>query len=807
MIRNIIIPITLTIALGTSASACSGGGSVPVEARQDVLFRADAPAPRWVESFPLGNGRIGMMSDGATGRETVVLNEISTWTGSKDDADNPMALDSLGRIRELLFAGRNDEAQELMTRTFVCGGRGTRITEPYNTSFGQYQLFGNLIIDHKEAGEVSGYNRVLDLGSAVETVSYSRGGVKFTRQAFTARGADVGVLRITADKPDAIAFVLSLNRKSNVEMRPEWEPVVKADGCDLVYDVRLHSGQEGSPDVLPQGMKLAGRVRILLPQGGSIEVVNDSLSVQGAGEAIVLAAMNTDYRNPDPDALSLKQIEAAAALPFSSILEAHIADHRKFFDRVSLDLGHNPARESLTLKERLEAYDRDHDDPALVALYYQFGRYLLISTTREGSLPPNLQGMWANTIRTPWTGDYHLNINLQMNYWPAEKGNLPELVMPLVDWTEEQVESGRHTAQAFYGARGWTSHIRANVWEYTAPGDSPSWGATNTCAAWLCEHLYDHWLYTLDKDYLARIYPTMKEAALFFVDMLVEDPETHWLVTAPTTSPENSFLLPNGHKANACAGSTMDNQIVRELFTNTIAAAGILRTDAGFVKELEEKLARIQPTTIGEDGRIMEWLRPYGETDVHHRHVSHLYGLFPGNEISPLRTPELADAARKSLEVRGDESTGWSMAWKICFWARLHDGEHAWKLIGDLLHPAGTGAGTNYSRGGGSHANMFCVHPPFQIDGNFGGAAGIAEMLMQDDGGTIELIPALPDAWKTGSFHGLRAKGGLEVSAAWEDKKITWVQVKADTQAKINIVGLTSRPVKLRSGRTWEYRR
>ena len=270
MIRNIIIPITLTIALGTSACACSGGGSVPVESRQDVLFRADAPAPRWVESFPLGNGRIGMMSDGATGRETVVLNEISTWTGSKDDADNPMALDSLGRIRELLFAGRNDEAQELMTRTFVCGGRGTRITEPYNTSFGQYQLFGNLVIDHKEAGEVSGYSRVLDLGSAVETVSYSRGGVNFTRQAFTARGADVGVLRITADKPDAIAFVLSLNRKSNVEMRPEWEPVVKADGCDLVYDVRLHSGQEGSPDVLPQGMKLAGRVRILLPQGGSV---------------------------------------------------------------------------------------------------------------------------------------------------------------------------------------------------------------------------------------------------------------------------------------------------------------------------------------------------------------------------------------------------------------------------------------------------------------------------------------------------------------------------------------------------------
>ena len=425
----------------------------------------------------------------------------------------------------------------------------------------------------------------------------------------------------------------------------------------------------------------------------------------------------------------------------------------------------------------MHAFQEDQNDPSLGALYFQFGRYLLISSTRTGSLPPNLQGLWCNTINTPWNGDYHLNINFQMNHWPAEVTNLSELHLPMIEWTKQQVESGERTAKVFYNARGWVTHILGNVWEFTAPGEHPSWGATNTSAAWLCEHLFTHYQYTLDKEYLKEVYPVMKGAALFFTDMLVRDPRNNYLVTAPTTSPENGYRI-NGRVVSICAGSTMDNQIVRELFTNTIAAANILGIDSAFCQELADKRSRLMPTTIGKDGRILEWLEPYEEVEPHHRHVSHLYGLYPGNEISMEHTPELAEAARKTLEARGDKSTGWSMAWKINFWARLHDGDHAYKLLVDLLRPC-VEKTTNMVNGGGSYPNLFCAHPPFQIDGNYGGCAGIAEMLVQSQTGNIELLPALPTAWKTGSFKGLKVQGGGEVSAKWAEGKMTEAGLKA----------------------------
>lgn len=365
-----------------------------------------------------------------------------------------------------------------------------------------------------------------------------------------------------------------------------------------------------------------------------------------------------------------------------------------------------------------------------------------------------------------------------MNHWPAEVTNLSELHMPLIEWTKKQVASGERTAKAYYNARGWVTHILGNVWEFTAPGEHPSWGATNTSAAWLCEHLYQHYLYTKDTAYLADVYPTMRGAAQFFVDMLVEDPKSKYLVTAPTTSPENAYRLPNGNTVSICAGSTMDNQIIRELFTNTIASAEVLGTDSDFVKILAEKKARLMPTSIGKDGRIMEWLQEYEEVEPHHRHVSHLYGLYPGNEISLDKTPELAEAACKTLVTRGDESTGWSMAWKINFWARLHDGDHAWKLLTDLLRPC-VDTGTNMVDGGGTYPNLFCAHPPFQIDGNFGGCAGMAEMLLQSQNGCIEVLPAVPAAWPNGSFSGLKARGGAEVSAEWKNGKVEVMRVKA----------------------------
>ena len=366
-----------------------------------------------------------------------------------------------------------------------------------------------------------------------------------------------------------------------------------------------------------------------------------------------------------------------------------------------------------------------------------------------------------------------------MNLWPAEVTNLPELHLPMIEWTKQQVTSGEQTARVYYNARGWVTHILGNPWEFTAPGEHPSWGATNTSAAWLCEHLYSHYLYTQDKEYLKEVYPTMRGAALFFVDMLVEDQRTSYLVTAPTSSPENAFVF-NGKPVHVCAGSTMDNQILRELFTNTIEAASILKVDTAFAAELEEKRARLMPTSIAEDGRIMEWLQPFEEAEPHHRHVSHLYGLYPGNEISIHHTPLLAEAARKSLEARGDVSTGWSMAWKINFWARLHDGEHAYKLLCDLLAPAIPHDEIQYSgTGGGTFPNLFCSHPPFQIDGNFGACAGIAEMLLQCSSGCIELLPALPSAWPDGSFYGLKVHGGAEVSATWKEGRPTEVSLRA----------------------------
>ena len=762
-----------------------------------MAYHFDEPASIWEETFPLGNGRIGMMPDGGIEKETYVLNEISLWSGSKQDTDNPEARKSLPEIRRLLFAGKNDEAQELMYKTFVCKGEGSGRGDGYAKPYGSYQLFGNMVIDYKYpegalVTDISGYRRELRLDNAIATVSYKLGGVNFCRETFTSFASDLGVIRLTADKTKSLNFVIGMNRKADLKTAdPRFDAEYKVSGDAspyLLFSGRLPAGtEEGNPAEM-LGMKYKARVKVLLPEGGVLKTGEDgrSLVVGEASEVIILIGMVTDYFNEDIDLCLESLFSAAESKSYSTMKKEHIDSYRKLFSRVKVDFGHIEDREQMSIDKRLDAFQRDKNDPSLLALYYQFGRYLLISSTRPGLLPPNLQGLWCNTIRTPWNGDYHLNINLQMNMWPAETGNLPELHLPAIEWTKQQVESGRKTAQAFYGARGWVIHILGNVWEFTAPGEHPSWGATNTSAAWMCEHLYQHYQYTLDKEYLRDVYPVMKEAALFFVDMLVEDPRNNYLVTAPTTSPENSYIMPNGKRVNVCAGSTMDSQILRELFTNTIEAATILGIDKAFTDTLAEKCHRLIPTTIGDDGRIMEWLEPFDEAEPAHRHVSHLYGLYPASEISVVRTPELAEAARKSLIVRGDRSTGWSMGWKINFHARLYDGEHAYKLISDLLRPC-MQKSVNMSNGGGTYPNLFCAHPPFQIDGNFGGSAGIAEMLIQSHSGFIDLLPAIPTAWKTGSFEGLCVQGGGEVSVSWADGKIQTTTLKAKTDNTFHI--------------------
>ena len=734
----------------------------------------DRPAQIWEETFPLGNGRIGMMPDGGMTKETIVLNEISLWSGSKQDADNPQAAWYLPRIRQLLFEGRNDEAQALMYETFVCKGEGSALGRGANAPYGSYQLLGNLKIDYHhpyESDIIKNYRRELDLDNAISTVTYNKANAFYTRESFTSFAADLGVIYLTADIDRLQNFTISMDRPERYE--------VSVSKADLIMQGQMNNGTDGN------GMKYMSRVRVILPKAGEMEIGDSTLTVKNASEAIILVSMATDYTGKNVEEETLAIIDKVAHKRYKDLKNQHVEAYQKLFKRVDLNLG-TSERDKLPIDKRLYAFDKEGNDPGLAALYFQFGRYLLISSTRKGGLPPNLQGLWANTINTPWNGDYHLNINLQMNLWPAEVGNLSELHIPLIDWTLKQVPSGERTAKAFYNSRGWVTHILGNVWEFTAPGEHPSWGATNTSAAWLCQHLYHHYLYTKDKAYLEKVYPAMKGAALFFVDMLVQDPRSKYLVTAPTTSPENAYRMPSGKEANVAAGSTMDNQIIRELFTNTIEAATILGVDTAFIAELADKRSKLMPTAIAEDGRIMEWLEPFEEVEPTHRHVSHLYGLYPGDEISVEKTPELAEAAKKTLEVRGDKSTGWSMAWKINFWARLYDGDHAYKLLADLLHPC-IPEGKTEAEGGGTFPNLFCAHPPFQIDGNFGGAAGIAEMLIQSHTDRIKFLPALPAAWPDGSFRGLKVRGGGEVSAKWQQGKLKEAGLNASVAGTFRI--------------------
>jgi alpha-L-fucosidase 2 len=719
----------------------------------------------WVRALPVGNGRLGAMVFGGVVHERLQLNEDTLWAGRPYDPVNPQAKDALPEVRRLLGAGRYADAAQLVSQKVMARPLAQM----------PYQTLGDLTLTFPETTVVERYRRDLDLAGAAAHVSFTTAGVEFTREAFASAPDDVIVVRLTASRPGQISFQARLQtpQRATTEATADGDLVmrgVNGDGTGTTAD--------GKP--LTGALRFEGRVRVL-PTGGTLTASGDAVAVAGADAVTLLVAAATSYRtyadvSGDPAARVAAAIGKASRKTIDALRQAHVRDYRQLFDRVTLDLGTSPAAATPT-DQRVAGFAAG-GDPALAALYFQYARYLLIASSRPGSQPANLQGIWNDSLSPPWGSKYTININTEMNYWPALSANLAETMDPVTALVQDLAVTGARTARDMYGARGWVAHHNTDLWRATAPIDGPQWGMWPTGGAWLTQTLWDRYEYTGDRAYLRTIYPLLKGAAAFFVDTLVEEPRHRWLVTSPSLSPEN----PHPFGTSLAMGPAMDQQLLRDLFGSVAQAARELGVDPELQKQWTATRARLAPNQVGAAGQLQEWLEDWDmqAPERDHRHVSHLYGLFPGRDIDVRRTPALAQAARRSLELRGDIATGWATAWRINLWARLGHGDRAYDILRFLLSPQRT------------YPNLFDAHPPFQIDGNFGGASGMVEMLLQCDDGEIRLLPALPAAWPTGTVTGLRARGGFEIDLSWKDGAVERVTVRSHL----------GRPLRLRRGET-----